>query len=117
MDVVISSTCIPSYSSVKEFLINHQNSGTISPFSAEASLTPTKFNQAEIKELLCQYSSDRNFDLEEYGISEEIYLLTRGHKGLVGSCCFYIESNMMMGKRNLTRDDWNMENHKLTNYI
>ncbi len=58
---------------IKEFLINHKNSGTISPFSAEVSLMPTKFNQAEIKELLCQYSNDRNFELEEYGISENLF--------------------------------------------
>jgi hypothetical protein len=107
---------------IKEFLINHQQVGPvsasiISPFSAEASLTPTKFTREEIRELLLQYSGDRFFVLDENGISEEIYLLTHGHKGLVGSCCYYIESEMMMGRRELTRDNWNEMSYKLIPYI
>ncbi|RGB29102.1 hypothetical protein C1646_714278 [Rhizophagus diaphanus] len=105
---------------IKEFLKNHHRAGSasiISPFSAEACLTSTRFTRAEIRELLHQYSDNRNFELDENGISEEIYLLTHGHKGLVGSCCFYIENKMMVGRRELTRDDWNLESYDLIKYI
>ncbi|PKY54549.1 hypothetical protein RhiirA4_448052 [Rhizophagus irregularis] len=88
---------------IKEFLKNHQQAGSasiISPFSAEVCLTSTRFTRAEIQELLHQYSDNRNLELDENGISKEIYLLTHGHKGLVGSCCFYIEYTMM-NQRNI----------------
>jgi predicted AAA+ superfamily ATPase len=105
---------------IKEFLVSHQQVGSasiISPFSAKAILTPIRFKQAEIQELLHQYSSDEDFELDINEIAKEIYLLTYGHKGLVGSCCSYIEDNMMVGKCKLTLDDWNKESYKLTKYI
>ncbi|CAB4463188.1 unnamed protein product [Rhizophagus irregularis] len=106
---------------IKEFLKNHQRAGSgsiLSPFSSETCLTSTRFTRAEIQELLHQYSeSNRNLKLDENGISEEIYLLTHGHKGLVGSCCSYIECKMMVGRCKLTRDDWNLESYNLINYI
>ncbi|GBC18801.2 P-loop containing nucleoside triphosphate hydrolase protein [Rhizophagus irregularis DAOM 181602=DAOM 197198] len=106
---------------IKEFLKNHQRAGSgsiLSPFSSETCLTSTRFTRAEIQELLHQYSEgNRNLKLDENGISEEIYLLTHGHKGLVGSCCSYIECKMMVGRCKLTRDDWNLESYNLINYI
>ncbi|CAB4386605.1 unnamed protein product [Rhizophagus irregularis] len=105
---------------IKEFLKNHQRAGSasiISPFSAKTCLTSTRFTRAEIQELLHQYSDNRNFELDENGISEEIYLLTHGHKGLVGSCCSYIECKMVVGRREFSRDDWNLESYDLISCI
>ncbi|PKC02836.1 hypothetical protein RhiirA5_402222 [Rhizophagus irregularis] len=62
-------------------------------------------------------SDNRNFELDENEISEEIYLLTHGHKGLVGSCCSYIECKMVVGRREFSRDDWNLESYDLISCI
>jgi len=105
---------------IKEFLVTHQREGTssiISPFPTEATLISTRFTLAEIQVLIKQYSNDKKFELDEFDISFEIYSLTHGHKGLVGSCCSYIESKMMQGKRELTCDNWNKMSYKLTKHI
>ncbi|CAG8469938.1 1578_t:CDS:2 [Ambispora gerdemannii] len=75
------------------------------------------FTQAEIAELLNQYSEENNFELDIYQIAEDIYSLTLGHKGLVGLCCSYLETKIMEGKIKLTIDGWNEVTFRLPEFI
>src|SRR5207248_9341804 len=85
------SILLVSTEHIKEFLINNQQANSdfsliISPFSAEASLTSTRFSLEEIRKLLHQYSSEINFELDEKGISWEIYILTIGTRTSLVHC-------------------------------
>ncbi|CAG8569935.1 2532_t:CDS:2 [Ambispora gerdemannii] len=74
------------YNVIREFLLSNQrpdSESNISPFSDETSMKSTRFTQAEIAELLNQYSEENNFELDIYQIAEDIYSLILGHKGLV----------------------------------
>ncbi|CAG8773780.1 4279_t:CDS:2, partial [Racocetra persica] len=56
--------------------------------------------------LFNQYSKQYGINLDICRISEDIYECTNGHKGLVGACCKAIETEVMMGKNELSFDQW-----------
>ncbi|CAG8824876.1 13731_t:CDS:1, partial [Gigaspora rosea] len=62
---------------------------------------------------------------EQYGInldicriSEDIYECTNSHKGLVGTCCKAIETEVMIGENKLSFDQWmNYSSTRLIKFI
>lgn len=106
---------------IREFLLSHQRStnsmSIISPFSDEASTVSSRFSKVEISMLLFQYSAENNFSIDVQHIAEDIYCLTLGHKGLVGLCCSFLETNIMEGKNELSFDKWNEVTYALPEFI
>jgi len=107
--------------SVREFLLGQQNPNSqspISPFSAEASFESTRFTEADVTSLLRAYADDSGLKFDLFEISRDIYDRTLGHKGLVGLCCYYLESVVADGKNNISIQDWNLHTPlELSNFI
>jgi len=117
----------PSYSSEwissKSLLTNHQQHGsgsstlTNSPFLDKTSLMSTNFIKINIRELLNQYSSNNNFEIDVNNITLVGYLFPHlWHKGLISICCFYHKSIIMVGKHKLSLDGWNKETYNLPTF-
>lgn len=94
--------------SVKDALaICRPNSTTkISPFSVESIIPTVRFTLSEVKDLLHQFSKERNLHLDIDNIAGDIYNLTLGHKGLVGLCGYYLETFVAVNKSSVTLVDW-----------
>jgi hypothetical protein len=60
----------------------------------------------QIEDLLGQFANSYNYTIELHQIAEDILDLTLEYKGLVGSCCFAIETELINGKNQLTLADW-----------
>ncbi|CAB4380120.1 unnamed protein product [Rhizophagus irregularis] len=57
----------------------------------------TRFTSEEIKNLFTQYVEENKLNVDVDEIVADIYSLTLGHKGLVGICCYYFATNLMVG--------------------
>ncbi len=108
--------------SIRDFLISHQRPGAmskISPFSAEACLTCSRFTKAEVEDLFKQFATSTNENFDFINIASDVFDLTLGHKGLVGVCGGYIQNTHTYSNNPIqTLDDW--EKHtpiKLPNRI
>ncbi|CAB5380684.1 unnamed protein product [Rhizophagus irregularis] len=80
---------------IKEFLL--PSSRNISPLSAGQEFYTTRFTSEEIKNLFTQYVEENKLNVDVDEIVADIYSLTLGHKGLVGICCYYFATNLMVG--------------------
>lgn len=86
-------------------------SRNISPFSAGQEFYTTRFTSEEIKNLFTQYVEENKLNVDVDEIVADIYSLTLGHKGLVGICCYYFATNLMVGTNEANLCDW--EKHTL----
>ena len=98
------SVALVGFENIKELLIDPKN--TISPFTAEACLTPDRFDQQAIVALLDQYAHYSGVELDSAEIAGDIYERTLGHKGLVGVVCSFLEMQVMYKKFSLSINDW-----------
>ncbi|GES81921.1 P-loop containing nucleoside triphosphate hydrolase protein [Rhizophagus clarus] len=95
---------------IRDFLISHQSPGAmskISPFSAEACLTCSRFTKAEVEGLFKQFATNTNESFDFINIASNVFDLTLGHKGLVGACGDYIQNTHSYSVNPIqTLDDW-----------
>lgn len=80
--------------------------GNLSPFSEDHLVTLQPLTEAQIAQLLQQYTdhrrnNDSGFNLDVTGLAECIFERTEGFPGLVGVCCSEIDS-----KKILSVEDW-----------
>ncbi|MCO5569404.1 hypothetical protein L7F22_023116 [Adiantum nelumboides] len=82
-----------SYRKILEF--KSSSGSKMSPFSHDGKFTTSKFTVGKMGILLAQYKTFFGVHVED-AIAAHIHALTRGYKGLVGVCCFLLESNNSM---------------------
>jgi hypothetical protein len=98
--------------SIRDFLVSYSQQrptamSKISSFSAEAYLTCNRFTKAEVEDLFKQFATENNVDFKSSDIAKDIFDLTLGHKGLVGTCGSYIQNIQHIGNDHIqTLDDW-----------
>jgi hypothetical protein len=97
--------------SIRDFLVSPQQRpnamSEILPFSAEACLTCNRFTKAEVEDLFKQFTTENDVDFKSSDIAMDIFDLTLGHKGLVGTCGGYIQNIQLIGNDHIqTLDDW-----------
>ncbi|PKC17369.1 hypothetical protein RhiirA5_493024 [Rhizophagus irregularis] len=74
-----------------------RNVRIIIAISTTGKYSKTLEDNEEIKNLFTQYVEENKLNVDVDEIVADIYSLTLGHKGLVGICCYYFATNLMVG--------------------
>ncbi|KAF9372619.1 ATP-dependent RNA helicase [Mortierella sp. AD011] len=112
----IHSVALCGTESIKDLTVhespNHPQS--LSPFSHHDCWKCGRFKESDIKELLSQFAGTISTKIDVTSIASDIFELTLGHKGLTGTCCYFIESTYRPDTMPIVSlDDWKM--HTIVN--
>ena len=119
LDCTLHAVVLVGTESVREVLASHSVKGRsiFSPFTEEATYESTRFTPSQVQHLLRQFSDARDVDLDVDEISNDIYELTQGHKGLVGVCGTFIQERLFDRNRKVTLGDWKANSYNLQCFV
>jgi len=106
---LLHSIALVGTASIRELLIVHNKPGAssqISPFTEEATWAAGRFTKEEVRKLFDEFAQEVE-EIESADISADIFELTLGHRGLVGSCGAFIQRTYDQQAPSIkTADEW-----------